>query len=157
MVWIFIAVVIILTLLLLVWAIGTLPTLDEPDDPIVFETEVIIADGGHFRHTLIDSWSGRQDVTVTITSLTGGPFDVYIMDVDQYENAYGNDTTGSFSFLFRAENVTQFDFTEELETQEWELIIIVDNTDNPLLAEDATPVGTISVQVRTETQWVAIF
>jgi hypothetical protein len=152
LVWIVIVVVVILGLVLLVWLASTID-LDGTDDPVVFESDVVIAVDGHFRHTLVDSWSGPVDARLNVTSIEGGRFDVYIMDREQYENAYGNETTGSFSFLFRAENVTRWEFAEELDAQDQEIYCVIDNMDNPLLQGDATPVGPITVHIRMSTEW----
>ena len=112
-----------------------------------FETEVFIADEGHFRHFIADSWEERVEVNFNITLSSGGPIDVYIMDQEQYDNTYGNMSTGSFSSTFSWENVSLVSDVIELENTRTEYYLVIDNTDMSFLPDSATPEGPVTLDV----------
>ena len=71
------------------------------EDSRDFSTDVLIEDGGHFRFLLSDNWEDELVVNMSLRQLNGTRYDVYVMDDNQYENAYGNQSTGSFSTMAR--------------------------------------------------------
>ena len=117
------------------------------EETMDFESEVFIADEGHFRHFLADSWEEQVEVNFTLTLTGGGPFDVYIMDQEQYDNSYGNMSTGSFSSTFSWEHVTVVHDVIELENTRTQYYMVVDNTDMSFLPESAKPEGPLSMDV----------
>ncbi len=128
--------------------------LDTGPDVRRFDDQVLVDDGGHFRHTIMDGWSGPDQVTLNISSITGGRFDVYIMDGDQYENTYGNQSTGAFSAVARYENVTFVDDELELESHQLPFFLVIDNRDYQLTPGDAVPTGVIEVDVHIRSVWI---
>jgi hypothetical protein len=116
----------------------------------VFDEEVIIADGGHFRYSI--GFYLEDEITFNISSRNGNNFDIYIMDEDQYENAYEtpNSRIISFSTHYSDENinnVTQtLDFSDE-NSRFSEYFLVIDNRDTRITPDDATPRGTITVDV----------
>lgn len=150
-----IAIVIIIVaggIFLAMWFVGQLGGGDK-DVTDVFESEVTVAEDGHFRYVLLTNWEPRATVTVTAVSTSGAPFDVFLMDEGQYMNTYGNTSTGSFSAVHRWENVTDLADTVALRDVDAPLYLVIDNTDNPLLPGDAVPEGVLTVTLRTETTY----
>ena len=145
-------------ILLAVWFFGQLESSAE-DETYEFETEVIVAEDGHFRHTLMEDWGDTATVNISVQSLSGDNCDIYIMDEDQYESAYGNATTGSFSAIYKWENLTSMEEVIVFQSTRPFLYLVVDNTDNPLTPSDAVPDGTITVALRVVTtyHWEAVF
>ncbi len=117
------------------------------EETMDFEQEVFIQEEGHFRHFIADSWEERVEVNFTMTLTGGGPFDIYIMDQEQYDNSYGNMSTGSFSSTFSWQNVTVVHDVIELEDTRTEYYLVIDNTDVSFLPESAKPEGPISMDV----------
>ncbi len=117
------------------------------EETMDFEQEVFIQEEGHFRHFLAGSWEERVEVNFTITLTSGGPYDVYIMDQEQYDNSYGNMSTGSFSSTFSWQNVTVVHDIIELENTRTQYFLVVDNTDMSFLPENARPEGPVSMDV----------
>ena len=126
--------------------IGSIPG-DPWEENMDFEQEVFIQEEGHFRHFIAGSWEERVEVNFTITLTWGGPYDVYIMDQEQYDNSYGNMSTGSFSSTFAWENVTVVHDVIELENTRTEYYMVIDNTDKSFLLDSARPEGPISMDV----------
>ncbi len=120
---------------------------DPWEENMDFEQEVFIQEEGHFRYFLADPWEERVEVNFTITLTGGGPFDVYIMDQEQYDNSYGNTSTGSFSSTFSWHNVTVVHDVIELENIRTQYFLVVDNTDMSFLPENARPEGPVSMDV----------
>lgn len=112
-----------------------------------FEQEVFIQEEGHFHYLIADSWEERVEVNFTITLTGGGPYDVYIMDQEQYDNSLGNMSTGSFSSTFSWENVTVIHDVIELEDTRTGYYLVIDNTDMSFLPDSARPEGPISMDV----------
>jgi len=112
-----------------------------------FDQEVFIQEEGHFRQFIAGSWEERVQVNFTVILTGGGPYDVYIMDQDQYDNSYGNMSTGSFSSTFSWENVTVVHDVIELENTRTEFYLVIDNTDMSFLPESAKTEGPISMDV----------
>lgn len=117
------------------------------EETMDFDQEVFIQEEGHFRHFIADSWEERVEVNFNITLTGGGPYDVYIMDQEQYDNSYGNLSTGSFSTTFSWENVTVIHDVIELENTRTAYYLVIDNTDMSFLPESAKPEGPISMDV----------
>jgi hypothetical protein len=115
-----------------------------------FETEVHIEDGGHFRYLLSDAWEDELEVNMTLGLLNGSRFDVYIMDRQQYMNAYGNESTGAFSALFSWQNVSAVRDLVTMERRDVEYYIIIDNMDMAHVPGSATPEGPIHVEMFLE-------
>jgi hypothetical protein len=111
-----------------------------------YDEDIVIGDGGHFRLELGAGWTSRR-VEVNITSTGGGRFDVYLMDEDQYELVYGNESTNAFSAVRRFENVSALMTNLTLPDTGISYVLVIDNTDNPLLATDAVPTGTVTLEL----------
>jgi hypothetical protein len=110
-----------------------------------FHSDVYIEEGGHFRYMLSESWEERVEVNITISTLEGGSFDLYIMDADQYENAYGNSSSGSFSSIHSFQNVSAQHVSLELDDPRTIYYLVIDNSHMPHVPGSTSPVGHISV------------
>jgi len=117
------------------------------EDTEDFESDVQIAEGGHFRFVLTEFWQDELEVNLTVSLLAGGRFDVYIMDGDQYENAYGNASTGAFSALARWQNVTNVLDLVTYQDVEGPLYLVVDNVGMDHVPGSARPSGPVHVDV----------
>jgi hypothetical protein len=115
-----------------------------------FETEVIISEGGHFKYYLDDIYDDDLEVELDITSEDGKYFDVYIMELSQYELIYNNENESfiSFSSYYSLENVSRVDDTIKLNEEYGTFYLVIDNTDNPLTVSDAIPQGTITLDLK---------
>jgi hypothetical protein len=118
-----------------------------------YSTEVIISEGGHFKYSL--GYMYDYKIELNISSKNGNQFDVYIMDEDQYENAYGSTNTSilAFSVQYSYENVSQVDDTIEIseDIPEYKsLYLILDNRKVEITPNDADPIGTITVDLNIE-------
>jgi len=111
-----------------------------------YDEEVVVGVGGHFRLHLGAGFVSRR-IEVDINSTDGRRFDVYLMDEDQYELVYGNQSTNAFSAVRRFENVSAVMTNLTLPDTDRSYVLVVDNTDNPLLATDAAPTGTVTVEL----------
>jgi hypothetical protein len=120
---------------------------DTWEENMDFESEVFIAEEGHYRHFISDSWEERVEVNFTVSLTGGGPFDVYIMDQEQYDNSYGNMSTGSFSSTFSWENVSVVHDVVELENTRTMYYLVIDNTEMSFLPDSAQPEGPVSMDV----------
>lgn len=118
------------------------------EERVVYETEAHIEDGGHFRYTIAQSWEEEVEVNISVTLLNGTRFDVYIMDEDQYRNAYGNESTGSFASTFSWQNVSVVSDMVVLRDTRSTFYLIVDNVDMPQVPGSTTPEGPISVDIQ---------
>jgi hypothetical protein len=112
-----------------------------------FEDEVYIDQEGHFRYLLTDDWADEFQVNLTIQSLDGGPFDVYIMTWNQYANAYSNSSSGAFSAMFMWKNVTSVRDIVVIESPMEPLYLVVDNKRMAYVPDDADPEGIIQVRL----------
>ncbi len=122
------------------------------EDIETYSTEVIISEGGHFKYSL-GYFYDENEVTFNVSSKDGKNFDVYFMDEDQYQNAYGssNTSTIAFSAFYSNENISQIIDTFELQGQHIgfkEIYFVIDNRDTSITPEDATPEGMITVDVK---------
>ncbi len=140
------------------------------DETHTFSTKVIIAEGGHYRHSIGEYYySDEVKATLDLSSNGGQTFDVYIMNKDQYDNAYGSpNTTGmAFSSLFGWENINRLNDTSDL-TEEYQraddvwgydeyggLYLVIDNRDNILTFDDSSPQGTITVNLHIKVKTVS--
>ena len=123
-----------------------------PDHTETYSTEVIIAQGGHFKYTLGYFYT-EDEITLNISSQNGETFDVYIMDEDQYENAYNsiNLSIIAFSAFYSSENVDEIvdtvDLSEAASGYGNEYFLVIDNRNTPLTPNDASPEGPITVEI----------
>lgn len=115
-----------------------------------FETEVHIEDGGHFRFLLSDSWEDELEVDLTIGLLNGSKFDVYIMDGQQYWNAYGNESTGAFSAQISWNNVSAVRDLVTIERLDTDYFLIIDNMEMSHVPGNAKPEGPVHAEVFLE-------
>lgn len=122
---------------------------DDEETTKTFNSEVYIAEGGHFKYTAGYFWD-EIEIILNITLKEGTSFDVYIMDEDQYENAYDNSNTSilAFSTLYAKENITKLDDTIHINEHDNELYIVMDNRNTTITPNDATPTGTIILDVK---------
>lgn len=110
-----------------------------------------IADGGNYGFR-IEIYS-KMEITLSATSENGKLFDVYLMDENQYLAAYSKQTNLSqmaFSTMYSKENVSAIDSDSIEITCNYscmEYYLVIDNRDTPLTLNDATPTGTIIVDV----------
>jgi hypothetical protein len=112
-----------------------------------YDQNVTIAEGGHFRYALPSSSWQRTVAFLNITSMGGRRFDVYVMDRDQYDNAYTNLTTRSFSATERFENRTAVLEQVELPHDGRTYYLVVDNSANELTPDGAVPSGPITIRL----------
>ena len=115
-----------------------------------YDQNVTIAEGGHFRYPLPSSAWQTTHVFLNITSSGGKRFDVYIMDSNQYDNAYTNLTTRAFSATERFENRTAVVEQVELPQDGRTYFLVVDNAANELTPDGAVPNGPISIRLWTQ-------
>lgn len=119
-----------------------------------FSEDVAISEGWHFKYAC-EYLSKGDKIQISITVTEGGPVDVYIMQSDQYEGAYGISNTSviSFSALFKKENITQLNETYCLNKSiGWrEIYVVIDNRNTPLTLNDATPTGSVLVKTEIKT------
>ncbi len=120
------------------------------EDTRRFSTDVIIDEGGHFRFLLSDNWESELVVNMSLVRLNGSRYDVYIMDLNQYENAYGNQSTGAFSALAKWQNVTTFADSVSLDDPQDAIYLVIDNVDMPHVPGNAVPVGPVHVEIELE-------
>jgi hypothetical protein len=121
---------------------------EEPWEEIgTLDDEVYIDEGGHYWDIVTDGWSDEFQVNITIGSIEGGPFDVYIMTRNQYDNAYGNSSTGAFSALSEWHNVTSVIdiYVDENPTEP--LYLVIDNVEMAHVPGNAVPEGVIHVDI----------
>lgn len=120
------------------------------EDTRTFSTDVLIEDGGHFRYLLSANWEDELIVNLSLRQLNGSRYDVYIMDDNQYENAYGNSSTGAFSTLLKWQNVSTFADSASLEDPGGPIWLVIDNEHMPHVPGNAVPQGPIHVEVDLE-------
>jgi hypothetical protein len=126
------------------------------DTQETYNVEVIIAQEGHFKYSL--GYYLDDEITLNISSRNGENFDVYIMDEDQFENAYDspNSSIISFSTFYSNENTNRvednLDFTDNRNNYK-EYFLIIDNRDTQLTPDDATPSGTLTLDVEIITDY----
>ncbi|MCK5548193.1 MAG: hypothetical protein KAI64_04215, partial [Thermoplasmata archaeon] len=114
-------------------------------------------DGGHFKYDLGQDFYSVSEVTLNISSTGGGRFDVYIMDWNEYDNAYGgpNASIMSFTAHYVKENITQIDDFVELPgdgVYYYMYWLVIDNRNTPLTPDDATPTGVLTVDLTVTTK-----
>ena len=115
-----------------------------------FETDVHIEEGGHFRYLLSDSWEDEMIMNFTVGLINGSNYDVYIMDAMQYENAYGNQSTGAFSALFSWQDVANAMDFAVIEEPQGPYYLVVDNVEMSHVPGSAIPEGPIHVELELE-------
>ena len=121
-----------------------------------FETDVILAPGGHYRQVVGTGWEAHIEIEVTSDSER---FNTYIMTRDQYENTYreDNDTIMSFSAIHSQENVTEAEQKLDISWEDYtEYLLVIDNLENPITPNDANPTGILTVHLKittTEDSW----
>ena len=112
-----------------------------------YDQNVTIAEGGHFRYALPSSSWQDTVAFLNITSTGGKRFDMYIMDSNQYDNAYTNLTTRAFSATERFENRTAVVEQVELPQDGRTFFLVVDNAANELTPDGAVPSGPITIRL----------
>jgi len=122
-----------------------------PDVVTTYDQNVTIAEGGHFRYPMTSYVWQDTHVFINITSDGVARFDVYVMDANQYENAYANLTTHAFSAIERFENRTAVVEEVELPDDGGTYYLVVDNLANELTPGGAVPAGPLSVHL-----WVRV-
>jgi len=122
-----------------------------PDTVTDYDQNVTIAEGGHFRYPLPSFMWQDTTAVLNITSSGGKRFDVYIMDSNQYDNAYTNLTTHAFSATERFENRTAVVERVELPRDGNTYYLVIDNTANELTPDGAVPSGPITIRL-----WVRV-
>ncbi|WP_455393315.1 hypothetical protein [[Eubacterium] cellulosolvens] len=148
-----VAVVVIIIILIIIGFFGFLYSITtyEPDDETIdYYSEVIITDGGHFRYSLDEGWYEEMEVKMDISSKDGKYFDVYIMDEDQYQNTYENQTVLSFASFYSMENITSVKDTVDLPARATDFYLVIDNRDTAITLNDASPDGTITLEMDLE-------
>jgi hypothetical protein len=152
--WIVIVILVILVgLAIMAFAFfGTIIEDIQPEEDVeTIHNDVILGDGAHFRQTLTEGVWDDVEVALNITSNGSGAFDVYIMDLDQYENAYGPNVTAiAFSALHSWENVSRVNTRVELPRGSRFYYVVIDNRDTALTPNDATPTGIITVDMTVQ-------
>ena len=149
---IIIVVIIVMGIIAMMVFVSMISSIDgEPwEETDTFEDDVYIDEGGHWRYVLTAGWSVEFQVNITIGSMEGGPFDVYIMTANQYENAYGNASTGAFSATFTWQNVSSVIDMSLIEEPRDMYYLVVDNVDMPHVPGNAVPEGPIQVSIELE-------
>lgn len=123
--------------------------MDGMEDTQTFSTDLLVADGGHYKHTLGEYRCNGLTIELNVSSDDERKFDLYIMNRDEYANAYGRDNTSimSFSTLYSGENVSNIREKIELPQDCRACYLIIDNRDTPLTPGDAVPDGSINVSL----------
>lgn len=126
-----------------------------------YSMDVIIAQGGHFKYHL-GYMQEEMEISVDIYSTEDVKFDLYIMDLEQYENSYGSgyNSNTAFSAIYSKENISRINETCDLSVKSQgyrELYLIIDNRDFPLTPEDAVPTGTITIDLNLDITSVYYF
>lgn len=121
-----------------------------------YSTEVIISEGGHFQYSLGYVWD-EIEISFNVSSQDEKRFDIYIMDEDQYENAYNiiaydiiNTSIMAFSSLYSYENITRIADSILLREDyggSKEFYFVIDNRDTLITPDDAIPDGIIIINV----------
>jgi hypothetical protein len=107
----------------------------------ITETDVNIYDGGYESESFFGlSLNEKIDVSVTVTSPTGGTVDVYVLSYGEYTSNYPN---GNFEAEITRENVETTSFSFKNPDSQW-YYLIIDNQDNSK-STDATPTGDVTV------------
>lgn len=132
----------------MVYAIAKLPHQDNTTTDRR-HLEAAIASGGHYKTAVAYSYEDYAELTIGLFSSGGKKVDVFIMESDQYDDAYGhytNETVFSAAKMWKntaSLNVTAYKDYSPART----LYLVVDNTDLPLLGDDAVPSGTATVTI----------
>lgn len=145
-----IIVIIVIVVLAIFGLFYSLANIEPEDETQEYKSEVIIADGEYFKHLLYDYWYDEIEVKMDIESKDGNYFDVYIMDEQEFQNFYENQTAKSFSSYYSKENITQVKDKVKLPIREDSFYLIIDNRDTELTLNDATPGGPITLDVDLE-------
>jgi hypothetical protein len=145
-----IIVIIVIVVLAIFGLFYSLANIEPDSDTQEFKSEVIVADGEYYKHLLYDSWWDDLEVKMNIRSIDGEYFDVYIMDDQQFQNFYENQTAKSFSSYYSKENITQVKDKVKLPSREDSFYLIIDNRDTELTLNDAAPDGPITLDVKLE-------
>jgi hypothetical protein len=142
-------VVIIVVGILAAFLVANLPTLNPTTT--TYSSEVIIAEGGHFKYDLGWAFTDSFQIKLNVSSENSEKFDVYIMDDNGYFNAYNpsNESIIAFSAYYSRENITNINDTLSLPFDR-NYYLVIDNRDTPLTPDDATPTGPLTVSVYLE-------
>lgn len=107
----------------------------------ITETGVTIYEGGYESESLFGlGMNEKIDVSVTVTSPTGGRVDVYILSYSEYTSDYPD---GNFNPEVAKENVETTSFSFKSPDGQW-YYLIIDNQDNSK-ANDAIPTADVTV------------
>jgi hypothetical protein len=115
-----------------------------------YSFDVIITEGGHYKYTISEYYYDDIELKLSITTLNGTNFDIYIMDDDQYDAAYGSENANlsAFSTLYSLENVNEVDEMISIPRGRGEgLNLIIDNRDTGITENDAVPEGVLNIKV----------
>ncbi|UCH89926.1 MAG: hypothetical protein JSV49_04585 [Thermoplasmata archaeon] len=148
--WAIIVIIIVIIALSIYAVVSLLPIFDPYEETRDFAFDVTIENGGHYRYTLEEYFYEEADIELEVTSELGMRFDVYIMDSDQYNGAYGWDNTSlqSFSSSHAWENVIKVSDSVSIHGIGGEsLYLVIDNRDTPITQNDAVPEGLLTVHV----------
>lgn len=147
-----IIVLIIVVVFVFLMAISYLLFSEVPTDDQTYEFDVIIDSGGHYRYTLDEYYYyDDTEVELDIYSTNGSFYDVYVMNQDQYDSAYGNggNSTKAFAAMYSKENVKQVSDKFDLPSNaQGPIYLIIDNKATELTKNDADPAGEISVTAK---------
>ncbi len=112
-------------------------------------TDVVIAEDSYKSDSWILTSDGDKiEVSVDVTSPSGGLVDVYVISFDQIDNYPG----GSFSPAVTREGVSSTDFTFTVPDDQW-YYLVIDNTNNSR-ASDTVPVGSVTVDYEFTNPWL---
>jgi len=158
-VWAIIVVVIIIVVMFVLAIFSFISLFGPTEDTETRDFDVIVADGGHYRYTLGYFYNEDVELDLDIDLVNGSNFDVYIMDKDQYESAYGKESELflAFAAIHSHENVGSLSEKISVPSGDGELYLVIDNSDNPLSEYDADPQGPVFVHVEIEVTTIFYF
>jgi hypothetical protein len=123
----------------------------EPEEEY-YKTDVSISQGGHYKFSIEGNHDFKLEIDLDIKSEDNKTFNIFIMEMDQYDNSYGreNQSVMAFSTIYSKLNITHINETLKLDLPQWayEYFIIIDNSDIELLTNDAAPNGPINIKFK---------
>ncbi|MFH0815699.1 MAG: hypothetical protein V1934_02630 [Methanobacteriota archaeon] len=142
-----VAVVLLLIMIVIPAAVFfvALSSFDQGGTSDVFEGSVTLSEGAHFK---VDAGWSPSKVWIFMNVTSGSNVDVYLMNAPQYDGTYGNYTPAVFSATEMWEDEDTLSQACEFQTAgSYNLIVVFDNTDNPLRSSDAVPSGTVELDI----------
>ena len=112
----------------------------------LMEGDYVIENGTYVGEKVV-VWS-PEDIHVRLNVTSGGPVDVFIMSVSQY--GIFKNSSGAMGYIYALKNVTEADFTTEVGRT---CYVVVDNSDIPIIGDDATPRGDVTVHLRIDERY----